>query len=151
MSSPCCHSRRSRFRECTELTDPNLERQQSVLNLLQQFKGTEPLKQLFWSELNYERVNTQLSRRGCRFLARMCSGCLAWSSRSLVQLKQNLRSVFLAQRRLSSSSGVSCLCLQTDPGRYSQVGLCLRMCPLLPVYGLIGMSLDENRRLHKQS
>jgi methylase of polypeptide subunit release factors len=46
------------------LTEPNLERQQSVLNLLHQFKGTDPLKQLFWSELNYERVNTQLSRRG---------------------------------------------------------------------------------------
>jgi hypothetical protein len=64
MSSPCRHSRRSRFRESTELTEPNLERQQSVLNLLHQFKGTDPLKQLFWSELNYERVNTQLSRRG---------------------------------------------------------------------------------------
>ena len=48
----------------SKLTEPNLERQQSVLKLLQQFQGTEPLKQLFWSELNYERVNTQLSRRG---------------------------------------------------------------------------------------
>jgi type I restriction-modification system DNA methylase subunit len=57
-------SRRSRFPEGSTLTEPNLERQQSVLNLLHQFKGTEPLKQLFWSELNYERVNTHLSRRG---------------------------------------------------------------------------------------
>ena len=46
------------------MTELNLERQQSVLKLLQQFQGTEPLKQLFWSELNYDRVNTQLSRRG---------------------------------------------------------------------------------------
>ncbi len=46
------------------MTEPNLERQQSVLNLLHQFRGIDPLKQLFWSELNYERVNTQLSRRG---------------------------------------------------------------------------------------
>jgi hypothetical protein len=46
------------------LTEPNLERQQSVFDLLHQLNGTEPLKKLFWSELNYERVNTQLSRRG---------------------------------------------------------------------------------------
>ena len=58
MSSPCC-SRRSRFRESTELTEPNLERQQSVLNLLHQLKGTDPLKQLFWSELNYERLDIE--------------------------------------------------------------------------------------------
>ena len=64
MSSPCCHSRRSRFREGTELTEPNLERQQSVFDLLHQFKGTEPLKKLFWGELNYDRVNSPLSRRG---------------------------------------------------------------------------------------
>ncbi|MFC1968600.1 Eco57I restriction-modification methylase domain-containing protein [Chloroflexota bacterium] len=41
----------------------DLERQQSVDNLLQQFRGLEPLKQLFWSELNYQRVNQPLSRR----------------------------------------------------------------------------------------
>ena len=34
-----------------------IERQQSVLDLLRDFKGLEPLKQLFWSELNYERIN----------------------------------------------------------------------------------------------
>src|SRR5208282_4221377 len=28
---------------------------------------------------------------------------------------------------------------------FVQVGKCLRMCPLLPVYGTLGMSLDENR------
>ena len=39
----------------------DLERQQSVHNLLKQFHGLEPLKQLFWSELNYQRVNQPLS------------------------------------------------------------------------------------------
>jgi hypothetical protein len=38
--------------------------QQSVLDILRNFQGLEPLKQLFWSELNYERVNQPLSRRG---------------------------------------------------------------------------------------
>ncbi len=41
-----------------------LERQQNVLNLLSNLRGLEPLKQLFWSELNYQRVNEPLSRRG---------------------------------------------------------------------------------------
>ena len=40
-----------------------LQRQQTVLELLKQFRGLEPLKQLFWSELNYQRVNQPLSRR----------------------------------------------------------------------------------------
>jgi len=38
--------------------------QQSVLDLLKNLRGLEPLKQLFWSELNYDRVNQPLSRRG---------------------------------------------------------------------------------------
>jgi hypothetical protein len=41
-----------------------LEREQSVLELLQDLRGLEPLKKLFWSELNYDRVNQPLSRRG---------------------------------------------------------------------------------------
>ena len=41
-----------------------IELQQSVLNLLKNLRGLDPLKQLFWSELNYERVNQPLSRRG---------------------------------------------------------------------------------------
>jgi len=41
-----------------------VERQQAVLDLLQGLRGLDPLKQLFWSELNYERVNQPLSRRG---------------------------------------------------------------------------------------
>ena len=40
------------------------EIQQSVLDLLKNLRGLEPLKKLFWSELNYERVNQPLSRRG---------------------------------------------------------------------------------------
>ncbi len=40
-----------------------IELQQSVLNLLKNLRGLEPLKQLFWSELNYQRINQPLSRR----------------------------------------------------------------------------------------
>ena len=40
------------------------ERQQTVLDILKDFRGLDPLKQLFWSELNYSRVSTPLSRRG---------------------------------------------------------------------------------------
>src|SRR3989449_2983058 len=40
------------------------ERQQSVLELLQNLRGLDPLKKLFWSELNYQRVNQSLLRRG---------------------------------------------------------------------------------------
>jgi hypothetical protein len=43
---------------------PRPERQQNVLDLLKGLRGIEPLKQLFWSELNYQRVNEPLSRRG---------------------------------------------------------------------------------------
>ncbi len=40
-----------------------VERQQTILNLLKDFQGIEPLKELFWRELNYERINESLSRR----------------------------------------------------------------------------------------
>ena len=40
------------------------ERQQQVLDLLKGLRGLDPLKKLFWEELNYERVNQPLSRRG---------------------------------------------------------------------------------------
>jgi adenine-specific DNA-methyltransferase len=43
---------------------PKPELQQNVLNLLKGLRGIEPLKKLFWSELNYQRVNQSLSRRG---------------------------------------------------------------------------------------
>ncbi len=42
----------------------NIELQQTVLDLLKNFKGIDPLKELFWAQLNYERVNQPLSRRG---------------------------------------------------------------------------------------
>jgi len=42
----------------------NIERQQTVYNLLKNFQGIDPLKELFWTQLNYERVNQPLSRRG---------------------------------------------------------------------------------------
>src|ERR1017187_1561845 len=47
-----------------KLNMPKPERQQNVLDLLKGLQGIEPLKQLFWSELNYQRVNQPLSRRG---------------------------------------------------------------------------------------
>ena len=43
---------------------PGAERQQVVLDLLKGLRGLDPLKQLFWTELNYQRVNQPLSRRG---------------------------------------------------------------------------------------
>lgn len=41
-----------------------LELQESVEKLLQNLKSLDVLKKLFWSQLNYERVNKSLSRRG---------------------------------------------------------------------------------------
>ncbi len=38
-------------------------KKQSVLSLLSQFKGLDPLKQLLWSELGYDRADSPLSRR----------------------------------------------------------------------------------------
>lgn len=38
--------------------------EQSVLSILQNLNSLDPLKDLFWSQLNYERVNQPLSRRG---------------------------------------------------------------------------------------
>jgi len=46
------------------LPEANTERQQAVLSILHDLAGIEPLKQLFWSELNYDRVNRTLSRQG---------------------------------------------------------------------------------------
>ncbi len=42
---------------------PQREHQQTVLALLKDLRGLDSLKALFWSELNYERVNEPLSRR----------------------------------------------------------------------------------------
>ncbi len=41
----------------------SLENRKDVKEILQGLKGLEPLKELFWSRLNYDRVNTPLSRR----------------------------------------------------------------------------------------
>lgn len=37
--------------------------QQNLLNILKNFCGIEPLRKLFWTELNYDRQNAELSRR----------------------------------------------------------------------------------------
>jgi hypothetical protein len=47
--------------ELQPMTQP--ERQQRVMNLLSNFRGAGPLKRLFLSELNYDRVNQPISRR----------------------------------------------------------------------------------------
>lgn len=39
------------------------ENNQKVWDLLKGLRGIEPLKQLLWSEVNYQRVNQPLSRR----------------------------------------------------------------------------------------
>jgi len=49
-------------------------RQEAVLGLLQGLQSLDPLKQLFWSELNYDQVNRSLSRRGW---AQATAGALA--------------------------------------------------------------------------
>ena len=41
-----------------------IERQQTVLNILQNLRDLGGLKKLFWEELNYERENKPLSMRG---------------------------------------------------------------------------------------
>ena len=38
--------------------------QRKVLRLLENFQGIDPLRRLFWSELDYDRENAPLSRRG---------------------------------------------------------------------------------------
>ena len=55
---PQCHRRLNR-----EFMD-QIELQDQVLSLLENFKGIDPLKTLFWSKLNYDRVNKSTSRRG---------------------------------------------------------------------------------------
>ncbi len=40
------------------------QRQEAILELLDDFHGLESLRELFWSKLNYHRVNQPLSRRG---------------------------------------------------------------------------------------
>ena len=40
----------------------NLPDQQRILDILQNFHGIEPLKELFWGELNYDRQNNPIDR-----------------------------------------------------------------------------------------
>ena len=42
----------------------NVDLQQSVLGTLESFSGSEPMKKLFWSTLNYNRANKPITRRG---------------------------------------------------------------------------------------
>jgi len=43
---------------------PRKDHQRAVLEILKNLSGLEPLKQLFWSELNYTCINQSLPRRG---------------------------------------------------------------------------------------
>jgi hypothetical protein len=43
---------------------PNRADQQQVLEILQELNGLDSLKELFWGQLNYERVNQPISRNG---------------------------------------------------------------------------------------
>ena len=43
---------------------PDRADQQQVLEILQRLDGLESLKALFWEQLNYDRINESLSRRG---------------------------------------------------------------------------------------
>jgi type I restriction-modification system DNA methylase subunit len=43
---------------------PQIEQQQRILGLLKSLRGLDQLKTLFWSELNYERVNRDITRAG---------------------------------------------------------------------------------------
>lgn len=43
---------------------PVRERKQTVMKILEQLQGLDALKELFWTELNYERENQPLSMRG---------------------------------------------------------------------------------------
>ncbi len=43
---------------------PDAETHSTVWQLLRDLSGTDPLKELFWSQLNYQRINEPISRRG---------------------------------------------------------------------------------------
>ncbi|MDI6784919.1 MAG: hypothetical protein QME64_12615, partial [bacterium] len=40
-----------------------LDFEQNIFKLLKNLNGLNPLKQLFWSELNYDQANAPISRR----------------------------------------------------------------------------------------
>ena len=41
----------------------NLNHQENILNILQDFHGLDPLRELFWTELNYDRQNDGIPRQ----------------------------------------------------------------------------------------
>ena len=41
----------------------DLNHQETIFNLLKNFQGLDPLKELFWTELNYDRKNDGISPR----------------------------------------------------------------------------------------
>lgn len=47
-----------------------MERQQAILGILKNLRGLDPLKELFWTQLNYQRINQPVSRRGWTETAR---------------------------------------------------------------------------------
>ena len=49
---------------------PQIQDQQAVLDLLSHLRGLNPLKELFWSQLNYDRINQPLSRHNWTDTAR---------------------------------------------------------------------------------
>ena len=51
------------------MAKPERDVHQSIWELLKNLRGLDPLKQVFWSELNYQHVNQSLSRRGWGQLA----------------------------------------------------------------------------------
>ena len=44
--------------------EEHLKRKKDILEILQSFQGMEPLKELFWSRLSYDRVNKPIPRTG---------------------------------------------------------------------------------------
>ena len=42
----------------------DLNHQEIIFNILKNFQGLDPLRELFWTELNYDRQNDEISRQG---------------------------------------------------------------------------------------
>ena len=48
----------------------DLDHQANIPNILKNLRGIEPLRELFWTELNYDRQNDGISRRNWTDIAR---------------------------------------------------------------------------------
>lgn len=57
---------------------PEREMHSSVWDLLGALRGPDPLKELFWSELNYQRVNEPISRQGWGKAAKVAAARNLW-------------------------------------------------------------------------